>query len=1073
MACKTSYDLHHNFPRLAEETGFAFNTHRPRVHIDWNKIRLIDIESLARDRKFVLIEQHVNDILDCVLESEFDVRILDEGVVKLFRLAQLAVEYQQFCRHYLDRSVFVLRQEIDTLAQDLAATKKDLLEKEDELRKLKRKGKHNYRPLVSYGNDNIATMILKTLTNKSDIFQPTANGEVPQYNKCNFCDKVFLNQLYLKSHISRRHMNMVDEFPQRDEKDRQSYINNADHENSKLTEEINDLKLKIKEMEVLITNNNKVVMESANITKNNSVDAKKEMKDAEVTTNNEDVFEKLEEWKKSEQESHSKEINLLKNQIFETLKSFRVTENKQSDESKNILVEQLNMTIKEQGAEIIALKQALTHSKLKGEAENKERKQEIEEQMMFWTKRDETQSKQYELLLEKLNEVAKEARESRALAEAERQRAGKLEALLKEKPNDRNREAHNSTDADEISSSQEEHNNMARRDFEKNTKPVVDHNTLRNLHRKAQELLNMKSSSSSDISSVENIQHQPPLKTVNKKSPIHNNTTQRRTKNHPLQPENGIIVSKKTNKVPNVSKSLNKYDNNKLANHKAKKAKKESSNPSPSVENTQERGHVLPPGSPVKVVRAKITEEVNNRLVQAGVDPLKSRLNQNLFQKQKSQLQQQQEVKSKKYPAYEQVRYTIMAYLDSDTVVAKRATGARHDKTMTNTLTKAFSLNSMISNIKSKALSLVKTKEIRKTTSLKSPPTSPIGVNIQRASPKLEIDKEIDSNGERESFSNVTHSNKTMKNRLSKNIESSLSLVDSDSSESDKHFNIVIPQRPSRSIDNLIKSPARRPLSANADHSNTNIKYKVNNDDIDNLTRTQSITNVSQFTGRSGLDDGVLTERKIASSEDIQALKVTKPENSKILNLQQTKSVLKNASSTSSLNKKKVLFDMDAIQMKSVSASPSQSLTEKSDDKYELGLVNIGDDEWDISSIENEPIKHDTKINVSPGQGMKIAELKQTIEAQLARRSETPSTAVFGGVDMLRGPMTRTSTIGGSNTSLGSSILDELDSTKTNNQKTLVKPKKITEKDDSELDISDFSIDGVTNNSNKNEKDSF
>ncbi|XP_073958757.1 uncharacterized protein [Choristoneura fumiferana] len=164
---------------------------------------------------------------------------------------------------------------------------------------------------------------------------------------------------------------------------------------------------------------------------------------------------------------------------------------------------------------------------------------------------------------------------------------------------------------------------------------------------------------------------------------------------------------------------------------------------------------------------------------------------------------------------------------------------------------------------------------------------------------------------------------------------------------------------------------------------------------------------------------------------------------------------------------------MDAIQMKSVSASPSQSLTEKSDDKYELGLVNIGDDEWDISSIENEPIKHDTKINVSPGQGMKIAELKQTIEAQLARRSETPSTAVFGGVDMLRGPMTRTSTIGGSNTSLGSSILDELDSTKTNNQKTLVKPKKITEKDDSELDISDFSIDGVTNNSNKNEKDSF
>lgn len=56
-------------------------------------------------------------ILQCVLESEFDVRILDEGVVKMFRMAQLAIEYQQFCRHYLDRSVFVMREEITALAQ--------------------------------------------------------------------------------------------------------------------------------------------------------------------------------------------------------------------------------------------------------------------------------------------------------------------------------------------------------------------------------------------------------------------------------------------------------------------------------------------------------------------------------------------------------------------------------------------------------------------------------------------------------------------------------------------------------------------------------------------------------------------------------------------------------------------------------------------------------------------------------------------------------------------------------------------------------------------------------------------
>lgn len=49
----------------------------------------------------------------------------------------------------------------------------------------------------------------------------------------------------------------------------------------------------------------------------------------------------------------------------------------------------------------------------------------------------------------------------------------------------------------------------------------------------------------------------------------------------------------------------------------------------------------------MKLVRAKITEEVNSRLVNAGVDPLKSRLPQTAFQKQRTLLQQMQELKAK------------------------------------------------------------------------------------------------------------------------------------------------------------------------------------------------------------------------------------------------------------------------------------------------------------------------------------------------------------------------------------------------------------------------------------------
>lgn len=121
-----------------------------------------------------------------------------------------------------------------------------------------------------------------------------------------------------------------------------------------------------------------------------------------------------------------------------------------------------------------------------------------------------------------------------------------------------------------------------------------------------------------------------------------------------------------------------------------------------------------------------------------------------------------------------------------------------------------------------------------------------------------------------------------------------------------------------------------------------------------------------------------------------------------------------------------------------------------------------------VHSIENEPLKNDTKIQINTRASPKIAELKKTIESQLARRKDTPSTAIVGGVDILAFPMVRAVSIGGSNTSLGSSILDDSEDIPAVNHKAFVKPRKVNEKVDSELDISEFSIDGMTV-TNKNE----
>lgn len=115
-------------------------------------------------------------------------------------------------------------------------------------------------------------------------------------------------------------------------------------------------------------------------------------------------------------------------------------------------------------------------------------------------------------------------------------------------------------------------------------------------------------------------------------------------------------------------------------------------------------------------------------------------------------------------------------------------------------------------------------------------------------------------------------------------------------------------------------------------------------------------------------------------------------------------------------------------------------------------------------SIENEPLKNDTKIqNITRTTSPKIAELKERIESQLARRNDTPTAPLVGAVDVLAGSMAKAASITGSNTSLGSSILDDSESVPVVNHKRLVKPKpmRVAAKDESDIDLSEFSMDGI------------
>ncbi|CAK1548543.1 unnamed protein product [Leptosia nina] len=996
MACKASFNLYHNFPKLAEEAGFTFNIHRPRVQIEWNKIRLIDVESLVRERKFVIIEQHINDILDCVLESEFDVRILDAGFVKLYRLAQLAVEYQQFCRHYLDRSVFVLREEISSLAKELETTKRELREKEDELRRLRKKSRQVIRTPLPYGNENIATMILNTLKNQTNLFPTAPHLDTLEHNK--------------------RHPN-VTEIPQKD---------SNTEENSKLYHEIENLKGKLKEMENVISqpNESKSNFIEANTSKNDNrssevinIQSKTETKDAEVLTQ-ENGLHQIEEWRKHEFDNYNKELNVLKSQINHLLdaEKDKKTENTKSKDDFEF-INKLQMTIKQQGDELSSLKQELLNSKCIAESKETETKKEFEVQMARWTRKVEDQSNECKILLQKLNETAKEVHQYKELAEAERGKVLELQKVIQSQ-----KELENVTKPEQI-------NHV----HHKGPHQMPDRLTLEKLQKQAEDLLKLEQSTSDISSSSEPSRNM--YKEKNKVVTIQKNVEKSKIDTtHPLYKKKPFLKANpgKQHKV-NYTKKL-------------KKKEKEQKN---NCVSKNKHGSNIFPVSPVKVVRAKVTEAVNQCLTELGVDPLKNRLPKTVFQNQRAVLQEKREVKVKKYPSREIIYHSILTHLDKNATVPQKSVSQDTflSQPSPGKSNKAYRFSSVISNVKTKALSLVKSNEKLKNKNEKI--TNFVAdktLTVHNGSPaSLEYSPKIDKKSKvRSKDETVTADDETYLKRhtnLAHSTHNNSETSDDSVSQDNAPIKYARESKPN----------GNQPITLTRSQTKPKSELDNHNEKENDIASFKRDINAKLKRDPTVKDQNSLSKYNL-SSDDMELLDDSKGS----ISLRQTRGVLRNASSTPSLNKKKVLFDMDAIQMKSISASPSQSLGEKNSEKYTLGIINLDAEDTDLSSVEREEVIN-TKIRVSSRVTPKIEELKQAIESQMAHRIKSPSTALAGSINVLPipTPMVRTS-LGGSNTSLGSSILDDSENLPVTNRKGLRKEEKT---DENEIDISDFLAD--------------
>ncbi|CAD6208945.1 GSCOCG00010759001-RA-CDS [Cotesia congregata] len=325
----------HDFPKLARESGFYFNVHRNKVRVDWNRIGSIDIDRLIRERDFSTIDENINNVVDYNLESEYDIKILDPNFVKLFRLAQLSVEYLLYCKQYLDHSVIILKDELRLKLEDNVKLKKNLAAAEESVKELKEKLRENYK------------LFEKTLTD--------SRGEV---HKCPYCPKSFKSAIFTNLHINRRHSNSP-----------QVSILSPVHdqykaETEKLHNEIKTLKERLNQTERIVRNESSKLYES-------------------IEQRDRDIYEKNNNQDKIEEEhrKYREEISNLTSMLFSEIKNLKIDDKKsQVDET-----EKFKRLLKSQEDELTKLRdqvQELSLDKSKPDIESIQIKLKAQEE--YW-----------------------------------------------------------------------------------------------------------------------------------------------------------------------------------------------------------------------------------------------------------------------------------------------------------------------------------------------------------------------------------------------------------------------------------------------------------------------------------------------------------------------------------------------------------------------------------------------------------------------------------------------------------------------------------------------------------------
>ncbi|CAF5087185.1 unnamed protein product [Rotaria sp. Silwood1] len=153
--------------------------------IDWRRVAAVDVDRIARDMDFQTLQDNLENITLCNIDAEVDSRTMDPNFVKLYKMAQLTIEYLLLCQDQITTQLADYEQLKSKGFHDQEYTQQQIKKLKDELADTKKESKKRRKMLETQ--------------------QRMLMAQNSNYHTCPVCTHAFLSINFLQAHINRRH----------------------------------------------------------------------------------------------------------------------------------------------------------------------------------------------------------------------------------------------------------------------------------------------------------------------------------------------------------------------------------------------------------------------------------------------------------------------------------------------------------------------------------------------------------------------------------------------------------------------------------------------------------------------------------------------------------------------------------------------------------------------------------------------------------------------------------------------------------------------------------------------------